>query len=36
MGSPNVDHEYQKLTKKLNVLLLNTPYITINAFGTID
>jgi len=34
--SLNVDHEYQKPIKELNMLLLNTPKITINAFGTID
>jgi hypothetical protein len=36
MGPSNVDHEYQEPTKKLNMFLLNTLEITINAFGTID
>jgi hypothetical protein len=36
MSSPNVDHEYQEPTKKLNTMLLNTLEITINTFGTID
>jgi hypothetical protein len=36
MSSPNVDHVYQEPTEKLNMLLLNTPKNTINAFGTID
>ncbi len=35
-GSSNVDHEYQESINELNMLLLNTPKITINAFGTID
>ncbi len=34
--SLNVDHDYQKPTKKLNTLLLNTLHNTINAFGIID
>ncbi len=35
-NSLNVDHEYQEPIKALNMLLLNTPKIIINAFGTID
>ncbi len=35
-GSSNVDHEYQELTKELNMLLLNTPKIIVNAFGIIN
>jgi hypothetical protein len=36
MGSLNVDHENQKPIEELNTLLLNTPKITINTFGTTD
>jgi hypothetical protein len=36
MSSPNVDHENQEPTEELNKLLLNTPKIIVNAFGTID
>jgi hypothetical protein len=32
----NVDHENQESTKELNMLLLNTPKIIVNSFGTID
>ncbi len=34
IGSPNVDHEYQEPTEELNTLLLNTPKIIVNEFGT--
>jgi hypothetical protein len=36
MGSLNIDHENQESTKELNMLLLNTPKIIVNSFGTID
>jgi len=35
-SSPNVDHEYQEPTEKLNMLLLNTLKNIVNAFGTIN
>jgi hypothetical protein len=35
-GSPNVDHEYQEPTEELNMLLLNTPKIIVNAYGKIN
>jgi hypothetical protein len=34
--SLNIDHDYQEPTKELNMLLLNTPHNSINAYGTID
>jgi hypothetical protein len=36
MGSSNVNNEYQKPTKELNTLLLNTLEIIVNEFGTIN
>jgi hypothetical protein len=34
--SLNIDHDYQEPIEELNTLLLNTPYNTIDAFGTIN
>jgi hypothetical protein len=36
IGSPNVDHEYQKPIEELNILLLNTLEIIVNTSGIID
>jgi hypothetical protein len=35
-GSSNVGHVYQEPIEKLNMLLLSTPKIIVNEFGTIN